>query len=666
MRTLFFCLCVLCINENAFCQKEWSNWYADARNLITFKNGKPENVANFIANPPPVPPYSNAYHFFYWGQQGISYSNPTTGDMKFMISNRLGFGSDYNNFPNPDFIRSCPPDQQAYHIIPFSNNPDKFYVIQFQSSVAGLLAQETGLQVRCPNGIGLGYSIVDLNLNGGLGDISSINNPITGGLTEQITLVKHSNGKDVWIIVHPYNTAQYDAYLVSASGIQPPVTTNIGVMINGGSKTAWGTLTASHDGRRLAGCRSITPGTGSESDIELFDFNNTSGVLSNYTSMPSQGHVLKLCFSPDNTKLYALGFDDKYLASIVNQWDFNQSNIPFSRTRVATVAGGSIWDMQLAPDGKIYLNLYREYNVGGIDYSYLPSFECPNLPKYASNFKLKGFQIPYSAAFPPLVNDFINEPPAVPTPTFSIGNDTTICFGSLTLSAPPGWQSYRWNTGESTQSITIKSPGIYNVLTGNTGFSCPEAYGFIDVADAAIKLNLGKDSVLCPNDPYTLHIPNQYTNIIWNNGSSTRDSVIYGGGTIIINAKDGNGCSTSDTLVLIRKTYPFANFGNDTTLCGNETLLLKLEPQYNVFINPVYLWQDNSKLDTFRVRKPGKYSGTVTFQGCTASDTINVQYLSGETFTLGRDTTLCSGDTLMLTAPFNNSAFYLSIIYPQK
>lgn len=93
---------------------------------------------------------------------------------------------------------------------------------------ADLLAQESGLQVRCPNAVGLAYSIVNLTKNGGLGDFTAVNQPITGGLTEQITLVRHANGKNVWIIVHPYGTAQYKAILVTDSGFQAPVITNIG------------------------------------------------------------------------------------------------------------------------------------------------------------------------------------------------------------------------------------------------------------------------------------------------------------------------------------------------------------------------------------------------------------------------------------------------------
>ncbi len=657
MKRLLFCVLIICFQQSAFSQKEWSNWYYDGKYLLTFKNGYPENVTNFITNPPPVPPYNNMFHFSYWGKQGISYSNPVSGDMKFIISNRVGYGYDFNSFPNDTFILSCPPAQQSYHIIPFNNNPNKFYVVQFQSAVADLTAREMGLQVRCPNAVGLAYSIVDLSLNGGVGDFTSVNNVITRSLTEQIATIKHANGRDVWIVVHPYNSAEYRAYLVSSLGIQPSVTSTIGAMINTGSQSASGMLSASHDGKLLAGYRSISYNPVTESDIELFDFDNATGVLSNYRTMPSEGHINKLCFSPDNTKLYAAGFDDNYRSTIIYQWDFNISNVSASRTTIANIQSTYIRDMQLAPDGKIYLNNYRDYDANGITYTYLSSIQCPNLPQYASNFKLKAFQLLYGAAFPFLINDFLNEAPVVPTPSFSIGNDTIVCFGTLTISAPLGWESYQWNTGETTRNITVTKAGTYYVLTGNTGFSCPEGYGYINVADAAIKLNLGKDTLLCRGTPYSLHIPNQYTNIIWENGSNTRDSLIYNSSTNIISAIDENGCYTSDTLVVSYKQYPKARFGADTTLCGNETLLLKMEPPRSSFFNAVYLWQNNSPLDTFRVKQPGTYWGTVTYQGCTMSDTINVQYISGENFTLGNDTTLCEGDSLLIKAPLDNAIY---------
>src|SRR4051812_27096537 len=203
MRKIFLLLPFILLQLIVVGQKEWSNWYSNGNELLTFKDGSAKRVTNFISPVPAYPPYENLYHFYYWGAGGISYSDPVTGDLKFIISNRLGFSRDFKDFPLDTFVRSCP-DNKSYHIIPFTNDPNKFYVVQFQSAAADLLSQESGLQVRCPNAIGLAYSIVDLNQNGGLGDFTAINRPITSGLTEQITLVRHANGKNVWIIVHPY------------------------------------------------------------------------------------------------------------------------------------------------------------------------------------------------------------------------------------------------------------------------------------------------------------------------------------------------------------------------------------------------------------------------------------------------------------------------------
>lgn len=662
MKTSFFLKIALPIlsafifSQLAFGQKEWSNWYKNGRILLTFKNGKAEKVEDFITNPPPVPPFENLYHFAHWGEGGVSYSDPITGEMKFIISRYLGFGRDYNDFPNDTILRNCLGDKKAYHIIPIPDNKDKFYIIQFQSVAADLTALEFGLQVRCPNAIGLAYSIVDLSKNNGLGDFVSMNNVITKGLTEQITYVRHANGKDVWIIYHPYFTAEYHAILASAAGFSNPVVSTIGPMINGGSRSVFGLLEASHDGKLIVGTRSIPADSGRQySDIEFFDFDNATGTLSNYRTIPIDGNLSGLQFSPDNSKLYAISNPENYSFQSIYQWDFNKPDLASSRTELFRIKNGSMFDMQLAPDGKIYISRFSEYTNNEYR-DYLMTIQCPNLPQYASNLKIRGIEIGYFM-FPVLINDFINMPRVIPPPSFSLGNDTSICFGSYTISAPEGWESYQWNTGDTTREIKVTAAGTYYVLTGNTGFSCPSAYGSITIRDKANKLNLGKDTALCVNNSVTLKIPDGYTNIRWNNGSNARDSVLFGGGEIRITANDSLGCFTGDTIIVNQKYYPRADFGKDTVLCNNELLTLRLEPT-NIFGGDArYKWLDNSTSETFRVTKPGTYWGTVSYDGCTASDTIRVDYLTSERISLGRDTTLCAGDSLVLSPSISGVSF---------
>ena len=626
------------ILQAAVAQKEWSNWYYDGRNMITFKNGYAQLVTNFIN---PLPPPTDWLNFYSWGSGGISYSDPVTGDMKFIISSRVGFDRTFNDFPNDTFVRSCP-DIYSYHIIPFGNNPNKFYVVQFQDASADILAQESGLQVVCPNAIGLGYSIVDLNLNNGLGDFHIMNQVVGQGYSGQITTVKHANGKDVWVIVHPHNTAQYQSFLFTGNGVQPAVVSNIGAYIGGGFASVFGALTASHDGKLLAGYTSL------EKNVQLFDFNNSTGILSNYRTMLCIGSASKLQFSPDNTKLY-------YLNDAIYQYDFNQSNVAASLTKVYETPINNFYNMQLAPDGKIYVPGFYVLINGNYE-TYTGTIECPNLPQFACNINTAALNTS-AINLPNLINDFINEPHAPAITKFDIGRDTSICFGNYTITAPNGWQSYKWSTGETTKQITVTKPGTYSVLTGNTGFSCPAGYGYIIVGDKAKKLDLGRDTTLCPGVAYTIHVDDNYSNIIWQNVSTSRDSIITSSTGLVISANDRNGCFTKDSINIYFKQYPQASFGSDTTLCNDETLHLQLEPNKNFPVIASYTWQDSSHIDTYTVTVPGTYWGRVSYDGCTISDTINVSYVNAANATLGNDTTLCEGDSLQLKVNIANARY---------
>lgn len=642
MRKIITLLLFISFCFSVAAQKEWSNWYYDGNNMLTFKNGRAEIVHNYIN---PVPPESNLFNYYYWGRGGISYSDPATGKMKFIISNRVGFNREYNDFPNDNFIRSCP-DDYSYHIIPFHDNSNRYYVIQFQDYSADLLQQESGLQVRCPNAIGLGYSIADLNMNNGLGDFSSVNNIITAPLTAQMTTVRHANGKDVWIIVHPYNSSQFSAILVTDNGIQPAVNSAAGPYVGGGFSSVGGNLTATHDGKLLAGY------SAADKTLRLFNFDNGTGRISSYKILPYKESVGKLQFSPDNSKLYYICSNGLY------QYDLNQANVASTLTKVYDNPHAYIYKMQLAPDGKIYVT--KTITLVNNEYiEYTGAVECPNLPQYACNFNPKALNT-IQVSFPDLINDFIQDPKAPATVKLNIGKDTAVCFGSYTITAPDGWESYRWNTGETTKAITVTKPGLYYVLTGNTGFSCPSGYGYINIGDKAVKLSLGKDTALCQGSPYRLHINDDYTNITWQNGSHTRDSVITKNNAYVISANDKNGCFTSDTIGIYFKYEPGANFGPDTTLCNNASLVLSLYPQSNPFYSGVYKWQDGSTTDKFTVTTSGTYWGTVSYSGCTVSDTIHVNYVNADNVYLGTDTTLCLGDSLLLQSNIDNAAYLWS------
>ena len=85
------------------------------------------------------------------------------------------------------------------------------------------------------------------------------------------------------------------------------------------------------------------------------------------------------------------------------------------------------------------------------------------------------------------------------------------------------------------------------------------------------------------------------------------------------------------------------NLGNDTTLCAGEGLLLDLTED-----DLTYLWSDGSTLPVFLVSSPGEYWLEIDKEGCKSRDSILVDYVSETPVSLGADTILCEGETLLL------------------
>ena len=426
---------------------------------------------------------------------------------------------------------------------------------------------------------------------------SSMNNVLQGGTAAGVRLIRHANGKDVWVLTHDYSSNQFKAYLFTDAGISTPVVTAIGPNIVANAQAIIdGEFNVSHDGKTVLLSRPLYD------EFFLFDFDNATGRLSNNRKYSTGYDLIIPIFSPDDSKLYFYG---SYRNPGIFQMDFNASDILSSITMIAPDALTGYFEMGLGMDGKIYISRFSDFDAASGGYvDYLSVINCPNLPKYACNFEAKGVRIGSGGYMQPFINDVVKEPKAPPVGEFSLGRDTAICFGSYKLSAPAGWQHYKWNTGETTREINVTKAGTYYVLAGSSGFSCPTAYGYIKIDDAARKLDLGKDTSLCPNQNFNLNIPSSFSNVQWNDGGSQYTKPIRVNGTYTVKALDANGCATADTVNVYFSMLPMAHFGSDTVLCAGQDMLLQLQPPDIWFYDAKYVWSNGSSKDTLRVRTP--------------------------------------------------------------
>ena len=163
------------------------------------------------------------------------------------------------------------------------------------------------------------YNEIDLTLNAGNGDISVKNAPLTassGNCSEKMTVTKHCNGVDYWLLVHDYTGNTYRAYLITAAGISTtPVVSNVGTTFvsTTTSYDAVGQMKFSPNGNKVA------VNYASQSQVEICDFNKSTGVVSNPLVLGAAGNYsYGVEFSPDNSKVYSSNGDSPY---VLHQWD---------------------------------------------------------------------------------------------------------------------------------------------------------------------------------------------------------------------------------------------------------------------------------------------------------------------------------------------------------
>ena len=301
---------------------------------------------------------------------------------------------------------------------------------------------------------GVYYSIVDMTMDGGNGDVSVKNQVLipesTDYSTERITAARHCNGTDYWIIAHGWeNDSFYVWQLTPDSILLPPVISDVGTVHTGSARTeSIGYLKASHDDKKIA-C-SIA---GSLDMIEVFDFDNATGVLSNPIQIPVANGAYGIEFSPNNNLLYSGAWSGD-----IHQYDLaagNEADIIASRVTLAT--GESCGAIQLGPDNKIYIAAWEPY---------LHVIDNPNIPGTGCNLQLAGLSLSPKESryglpdYHPLNEYTIVTDTSAESPFCRDGCDGSASVETGSCKAP---YSFSWSNGGNTQTITNLCPGTYTV-----------------------------------------------------------------------------------------------------------------------------------------------------------------------------------------------------------
>lgn len=247
--------------------------------------------------------------------------------------------------------------------------------------------------------------------------------------------------------------------------------------------------------------------------------------------------------------------------------------------------------------------------------------------------------------------------PEIPPADF-LGSDTILCLGeTLTLGQSYPCASYQWQDGSVDSLLLVENAGTYFVQI--------EIYNqiFTDTIEVAYyplpQITLGSDTTLCPGETILLDASlSTASSYQWQNGSADSTFLAQNPGIYIASVTDVCGNTTADSIeVAYFQVLTNIDLGSDTTLCPRETLVLDASDPAAIS----YLWQDGSTGSSFTVDAPGVYSVELQDNcGNSLTDSIVVQYFEViESLSLGRDTTLCPGETLLLDVATTAAKSYL-------
>jgi len=115
-----------------------------------------------------------------------------------------------------------------------------------------------------------------------------------------------------------------------------------------------------------------------------------------------------------------------------------------------------------------------------------------------------------------------------------------------------------------------------------------------------------------------------------------------------------SGCKANPVYGYVMVSVPTFSLDKDISICDGKIFTLKANVTYKSI-----LWSTGSTASSVQISKPGYYKASVTFDdGCKAQDSTYVAVIPNPVFSLGRDTTICDGESITLD-PKTNVASYV-------
>jgi gliding motility-associated-like protein len=606
---VFFLTTMFLGANNLFAQKEHNIWYFGGFAGLNFNSGSPVVLVNGKLNSiEACASVADAYGSLLFYTNGITVWNKKHE----VMINGNNLGGEESSMET--VVAKCPDKEDIYFIFTAKTNGGEFE-----------------------------YSTIDLSKNAGLGEVTNKSQFLLTFATEKIELIKHANGKDIWLIAHEANNNTFVTWLITANGVPttPTSSTYIGTLHKGSIDSPVGYLRASPNGKTLA-LAGIDENGGF---VETFSFDTSTGFINNVQTL--RGFSPKTVpygieFSPDNKLLYISEYHTTVFGNLY------QVKLPFTNGQVTDKGivlafGTNLSALKMGPDNKIYF-AQREQR-------YLHVINNPDVEGTGCNFAANAVFLNQRKVYSGLPGTYI-------TTNNGLNFSTTgKCLGSPTsfnlISGTANFDSITWDFGDPASgadnvsnqrnpSHQFSQPGTYTVkvTTLYNGIINTETKQIDIVAspDGALRDVAADKPILCDEGVVniTAHgatgagVYNWYDasqNFIVANSGLYQTPVLTASTSFYVAISNG-GCEGERVRIDIKYAKATAHITASNTIInpGEAVVLTANDAQLYQWSSPTaFLTATDTKTVTSTPAVNATYKLVVTnADGCTAETTVEI------------------------------------------
>jgi len=516
-----------------YAQKEASQW--------VFHQG---SILNFNQNP-----------------HQISFTNPIGPPAAAVISNRKGellfytdgrniYDSWHNVVPGGNglswMVNNSAISGESKIIIPAGINEQKYYLItadassRFTDSPLGGYTTEFGYK----NDTLIAYTEIKVDKNKKVTVVQKDSPLLTKGIN-LVAATKHANGIDTWLVTAEFNSNKIYSFLFTECGVMPPVITNSSPQHSTNDVCKY--LVFSPDGKKLLTHLKF-------SSIYLFDFDNTTGIVSNPVNIADCGVYWQPAFSPNSRYFYSYDINSSSPKTFhLKRYDvLNQrcDSLVFDELNQGDTSVCRI--MSPGIDGKIY---FLENNWT----RYIGYYDNPDGPLNKANLKFKvydtnrpGFNDGFGANFPNFISSYFDPNYAAKAKDLvppEMVKQPRACEGQnlqFKVSRTTSVTEYKWDFGDGTAIDNRQEPTHAYTQAGT--YTVEVVIKYTCLTDT-LRQQVEIDKAVMPPVGYTVYTckdasfnaGGNYASYKWSTGETTKSIVVNNPGTYKVQLEDGCG-----------------------------------------------------------------------------------------------------------------------------